>query len=166
MNCRIVRRKAWVDLHTIASDVERRELEAHLNTCAGCRQDWAEKRLLRTSLRALPVRTPPPELTTQLRVIASRHLNEPHQSWFGRMLERGRLNFEDMMRPLAVPFAGGIASAIFLFAMLVPSLAVNLRFTHDIPTGLITDATLKSAAPISFDSGEAVVDVTFDEEGH
>ena len=165
MTCRTVRRHALLDLPALPA-VERQAIEAHLHTCLSCRQELAQGMRLRESLRALPRRTPPPDLAVKLRVMASKHLQPPAQSWLGRTSDRLLLEFENMMRPLAVPLAGGLISAIFLFAMLVPSLAVNLRFTHDIPTGLMTDATLKSAAPISFDSGEAVVDVTVDEEGH
>ncbi|HZU24244.1 MAG TPA: hypothetical protein VFA04_01910 [Bryobacteraceae bacterium] len=165
MNCRTLRRKALLEPQALASDQERQAVAAHLLICADCRQERSERQRLREALRALPQRTAPPELAVQLRVLASRHVSQPRVGWFARILQRARLDFEDLMRPLAVPLAGGIASTIFLFAMLVPSLAVNLRLKNDIPTGLITDATLENAAPISFDSGEAVVDVTVDEEG-
>jgi hypothetical protein len=166
MNCRMVRRKALLEPQTLTCAAERQAMEAHLQICPDCRENHADTQRLRAALRALPRRMAPPELDMRLRVLASRHLNQPQTSWLPRTVQRFRLDFKDLMRPLALPLAGGIASTIFLFAMLVPSLAVNLRFNNDVPTGLMTDATLQSAAPISFDSGEAVVDVTVDEEGH
>ena len=165
MNCRTVRRKALQEPQALASDAERQAVEAHLLICPDCRQQHAERQQLREALRALPRRIPPPQLAVQLRVLASRRLSERGNGWMARLSQRARLDFEDLMRPLALPLAGGIASTVLLFAMLAPSLAVNLRLKNDIPTGLMTDATLESAAPISFDSGEAVVDVTVDEEG-
>jgi len=69
------------------------------------------------------------------------------------------------MRPLAVPLAGGICSALFLFALLVPSFAW-VTSGQDVPIGLSTEAAVKSMAPIGFADGEAVVDVTIDDQGH
>jgi len=165
MNCRKVRRTALADLQAALSPAERDEVMAHLNVCQACALEFLERRLLRDGLRALPKKTPPPELGLRLRVVASRHLHRQRRGRFERTLDRLVLDFEDMMRPLAVPLAGGLMSTIFLFAMLVPSLAVRISFAHDVPIGLTTEATLKSAAPISFDSGDAVVDVTVDDQG-
>ena len=166
MTCRKVRRAAALaDARAMASQKEREEIFAHLNACASCARGFASQELLRAELRAMPRMAPPPELAMQLRVMASRHLQRERRSWFWRAKDRLALDFQDMMRPLAVPLAGGLASTIFLFAMLVPSLAVHIPFAHDVPIGLTTEATLKSAAPISFDTGEAVVDVTVDDQG-
>ena len=68
------------------------------------------------------------------------------------------------MRPLAVPLAGGICSAVLLFALLVPSFSW-VPSAQDVPIGLSTAATVKSMAPIGFEDGEAVVDVTIDDQG-
>jgi hypothetical protein len=68
------------------------------------------------------------------------------------------------MRPLAVPLAGGICSALLLFALLVPSFSW-VPSAQDVPIGLSTAATVKSMAPIGFEDGEAVVDVTIDDQG-
>src|SRR5579884_4180568 len=106
MNCRTVRRKRFLDSQASVPDAQRRELQAHLLACATCRQEWAERKLLRDSLRALPPHIPPPDLTVRLRVLASRHLQQPQRGWFGRGTDRLRLEFQDLMRPLAVPLAG------------------------------------------------------------
>ena len=46
----------------------------------------------------------------------------------------------ELMRPLAIPTAGGFAAALVLFSMLAPSLAVRggSVSTADTPTGLYT----------------------------
>src|SRR5581483_1078258 len=164
MDCRKLKQ---TDLLGLRSEAERRAVAAHLRACAQCSQEFAETKLLRDGLRALRQKTPPPDLSMRLRVMASRHLSETRHGWGERAAEHLRLQFENLMRPLAVPFAGGLASTIFLFALLVPSLAVHIRLAaaDDVPLGLSTEATLKSSAPISFATGEAVVDVTLDDEG-
>ena len=49
--------------------------------------------------------------------------------WAGRV----QLVFENLMRPMALPFAGGVLSALVMFAMLVPSLAFPHNFRNDVP---------------------------------
>jgi hypothetical protein len=53
---------------------------------------------------------------------------------------------------------------LLLFALLVPSFAW-VPSAQDVPIGLSTEATVKSMAPIGFEDGEAVVDVTIDDQG-
>lgn len=165
MNCRKVRRRALADDQAGIPQHEREQIFAHLDGCASCAREFAERKMLRAELRALPPKTPPPGLEMRLRVAASQHLQRQSRGWLARAFDRFALNFEDLMRPLAVPLAGGLASTIFLFAMLVPSLEVRIPFAHDVPIGLTTEATLKNVAPIGFESGDAVVDVTVDDQG-
>jgi hypothetical protein len=77
-------------------------------------------------------RTPVPvELQAKLRVLASeeraRQLTRLSYGsrlsyWRGRL----RMEFDNLMRPLALPFAGGVFAALLAFGMLVP----NLSFAH------------------------------------
>jgi hypothetical protein len=69
------------------------------------------------------------------------------------------------MRPLAVPAAGGFASAVLLFGMLAPSLATRAATpTADIPTALVTEASVKSYLPLGFDE-DLAVEITVDDQG-
>jgi len=124
----------------------------------------AEETLSR-ALRSLPRRLPPPELASSLRVIASRECLRA----LGREIvfaDRLRLCFDNLMRPLALPFAGGIFSTIILFGMcLVPVYSVHASSTADVPTGLHTDATLFATPPIAAAPGDVIVDVTIDPDG-
>jgi hypothetical protein len=71
-----------------------------------------------------------------------------------------------MMRPLALPFAGGICSAIVLFSLcLGPMYPVRADDSSDIPTSLTTEAAVKSTMPLAGSCGEVVVDVIVDETG-
>jgi hypothetical protein len=45
-----------------------------------------------------------------------------------RWASRIELTFENMMRPVALPFTGGVLSTLLIFTLLVPSLS----FSHDI----------------------------------
>jgi hypothetical protein len=69
------------------------------------------------------------------------------------------------MRPLAVPLAGGLASALLLFSLLVPTLGFRPSVLNDVPTRLYTAATLVEAAPLGANSDETVVAVYIDAKG-
>jgi hypothetical protein len=116
-------------------------------------------------LRYLPARTPPPGLRTSLRVLASRErqrLLSKQINWRDRL----HLRVTNLMRPLALPFAGGLFSTVALFSIcLVPMYPVRADDSSDIPTGLRTEAFVKSTAPLAGSCGEVVVDVTVDESG-
>jgi hypothetical protein len=116
-------------------------------------------------LRALPRRLPPPAFRSSLRVVASR---ERQRRTYGRTataMDRLRLFADNLMRPLALPFAGGVFSTVILFSMwLGPMYPVRASSNFDVPTILTTEATVKVTAPIA-SSGDATVDVTVDGEG-
>lgn len=118
---------------------------------------------LSRALRGLPRCTPPPDLASSLRVIASR---ERRRRVYGRgpaLADRLHLVFNNLMRPLALPFAGGLFSAIALFGMcLVPMYPVRGSSSFDVPTGLTTPAALDTTAPIAANTGDVIVDVTVD----
>lgn len=121
---------------------------------------------LSRALRSLPVRVPPPGLRTSLRVLASRErqriLNHRTFAWYDRV----RLFAHDLMRPLALPFAGGVFSTVVLFSMwLVPTYPVRGDSTFDVPTVLTTEATVKGTAPIGTGGSDVVVDVIVDGQG-
>lgn len=119
------------------------------------------------ALRDLPARVPPPGLRTSLRVLASRE----RQRLLGRQggvawRDRFSLFASNLMRPLALPFAGGVFSTVVLFSMwLVPTYPLRGDSTFDVPTILTTEATVKGTAPIGAGGGDVVVDVTIDGQG-
>ena len=121
------------------------------------------------ALRGLPTRVPPPGLTTSLRVLASRELRRRHMTtwqrfdeWFGHF----RLLADNLMRPLALPFAGGLFSAVALFSTFLGSTyPVHANSNVDVPTVLTTEAFVKFTGPIGTSGGDVVVDVKIDEQG-
>jgi hypothetical protein len=148
------------------------ELLRHLRECEDCAQRSQQHLRVRRQLRALPRPSAPIDLTWKLRSLAARELAVTRRSAGASALrlwwQRHRLVLRDVMRPLAVPFAGGVCSAVMLFSMLVPNITFSLARANsspDVPTGLSTPVSVKSVAPLGFGAGEAVVDLTVDDQG-
>lgn len=148
-----------------------REMARHIEACASCAEAVSNARRLRQGLRALPSRVPPPELTTSLRVIASHERKRriarlTFANCFASWRDHARLTLKNMMRPLALPVAGGIASAMLLFGVLVPDLTFEMHPVHsDVPTGLFTAASVKDVYWPTIGEAEIVVDLTIDDQG-
>lgn len=125
---------------------------------------------VRRKLRALPKPHAPSELVSRLRVLASREASRrrSRSSW-AALLRHVRselfLCIDNLMKPVAVPFAGGLVSALLLFAALAPSLAVPIVVVGDVPTNLSTQATLASSLSFTLSDDDIVVDVSIDERG-
>jgi hypothetical protein len=88
---------------------------------------------IRTALRGVPRRPVPADLTARLRVVAShereRRLARLSLAARWRDFEgRVQLFFDNLMRPLAFPFASGLVSSIMIFGLLVPSLTFRHAF--------------------------------------
>ncbi len=148
------------------------ELLRHLRECEECARRSQQHLRVRRLLRALPRPAAPLELSWKLRSLAARELvltrRSAGSSAFRLWWNRHGLVLRDVMRPLAVPFAGGVCSAVMLFSMLVPNITVSLArgaSSPDVPTGLSTPVSVKSVAPLGFGAGEAVVDLTVDDQG-
>lgn len=128
---------------------------------------------MRGELRNLPKRTPPLRLLTQLQVLASReHLRQISRGtlrarvhfWAAEL----RLFFDNLMRPFALPFAGGLLSALFLFTMLAPGLPTPHQTRNDVLLSGIfgqSQATFDALPPFAFSEDDVVVLVTLDKDG-
>ena len=144
-------------------------LKRHFNGCRECALESERYSELRGKLRSLPKRMPPAELTTRLRVVASKVRMEsfggagPWSRWRNRV----ELWLRNLMRPLAVPAVGGLCSAVFLFSTLVPMFKSAFAMTEsgDVPTMLVTTPMLKYTDPVAFTDGDAVVDLQLDDRG-
>jgi len=149
---------------------EEESVLAHLESCRQCGAEFESMRELRGALRRLDRPELPARLLEGLRTLALNErlrrlshvgLSARAHRWAGRM----QLVFENLMRPMALPFAGGVLSALVMFAMLVPSLAFPHNFRNDVPLWrLYTDPALEEMYPV--DAGdETMVEVTIDERG-
>jgi len=119
--------------------------------------------MLTRVLRGLRPLVPPARLSTSLRVLASRELSRRSgKAW----LDHVRLFADNLARPLALPFAGGVFSTVILFSMwLVPMYPMRAASGFDVPTILTTEATVKGTGPIGTAGEDMVVDVTIDGGG-
>ena len=100
---------------------------AHLAQCRECAAHAAELTGVSVALRGLAVPRPPADLDAELQVLASREHARylQHLTWKSLIAvwaRAFRLASDNLMRPLALPFAGGLISTLGLFAMLLPTL--------------------------------------------
>jgi len=148
-------------------------ISEHLARCRECSTYAREMSGLRSELRALPMRTPPARLITQLQVLASReHMRQISRGTLTALLHfwwaESRFFFDNLMRPFALPFAGGLVSALFLFIMLAPGLQSPRRASGDVLlSGLFaqSQATFAALPPFDFSEDDVVVLVTLDKDG-
>ncbi len=124
---------------------------------------------VRTAVRRLPAATPPAAVTAALRVLASRERTRrlAYRHPVGYYGERLRLAINNFMRPLALPFAGGLISALILFSMLMPTMRVPAAARlNDIPVPFIyTDPAVKTQTSFGISENDFVLDVVVDGEG-
>jgi hypothetical protein len=149
---------------------ERQAMRRHLSACRNCALESSEQQRFRKAVYSLPRRVPPSDLTLRLRVAASKVRAEVRGPgrWV-RFRDRLSLALDNLMRPLALPAAGGLCSAVFLFSSLVPAFMPTYAMARtvspwDPPTLLLTEPMVKYLAPIAF-GGDAVVDVDVDDHG-
>ena len=145
-------------------------IEGHLRDCVDCTRRLEEHQRIRRALGSLPRPSAPVELSWKLRSTAARELTLARRaagsgSRWGDWLSRQRLAFRNEMRPLALPLAGGVCSAVLLFSMVLPTFTLARGTSPDVPTNLSTPASVRSMAPLGFGAGEAVVDLTVDGSG-
>jgi hypothetical protein len=172
MECLTVRRKASAYADNALSQEERREMRQHMQDCQVCARESERYQRIREALRSLPRRVPPSDLTVRLRVAASqaRTRTADGASPWTRARDRFQLALSNLMRPLALPLAGGLCAALVLFSALVPTFTATFAINKtdalvDVPTMLTTEPSLKYMAPIAFAEADAVVDLNIDDQG-
>lgn len=122
-------------------------------------------------LRRAPARPLPADLGTRLRIIASRESQRRRErrSWLDvARLWREELHFRftSLAKPFAIPTAGGVVSAVLMFGILGPSLQVPGTVAKaDVPTGLYTEASVKSFMPLGYAEEDLIIEVTVDGRG-
>jgi hypothetical protein len=163
MKCSIAKSEFPSYLDSAVSDRERQELRSHLRACRSCADAWERTLQVREAVRSLPTQEVPRDLAIRLRVMASqeRHLRIGlGRTWW----ESFTFRLNGLLRPLAVPLAGGICAAVVLFAALVPTLS-HPASTSDVPCVVFTQPMLESMSPIGFTPADAVVDLRIDQQG-
>jgi hypothetical protein len=142
----------------------------HLAECSECAASVESSTRLREALISAPRYNPPVNLSTKLRVLASRERarQAARASLQARVADwRGSIELwvDNMMRPFAIPFAGGLASAFLLFGMLAPTFARVYTPANDVSPGWYTSASLDTFGPFGLADDTIILDVTIDEQG-
>lgn len=170
MTCELVRRLVSLFREEETPLREGEILAAHLPACEDCDLHSREMRRVQASVRRLPRMAVPQTLTSKLLVSASYdrqrrqgagEFSSPWQRW----LTRARLMIRDLMKPLAVPAAGGLLSSILFFTMLVNTFALQMPAQDDFPLGVFTQATVDTVSPFGFTGSEMTVELSIDKDG-
>lgn len=167
---------------------ERENMLAHLASCRDCHAYYESMEGVRRAAGALKRPPVPAALTARLRVLASHeHARRlARVTWTARIADwRARLSltFDNLMRPLAFPFAGGIASALMLFGLVIPTMTFQHAFADQIfftapegdvvalsPSGRYSPSESENPpwierADASVPDAANVVDLTIDQSG-
>lgn len=171
MDCQEVRTLISAMADGCVVDAERREAMQHMDGCADCAGHARQIFEIRRRLKQTPALPIPEELALQLRVIASREAARRRAiNGFAGQVKAWRTAFafwaDNLMRPLAVPAMGGLASAVVLFSMVMTNFQGIIRaHEQDVPTVLYTVATVRSSLDLALGPEEIAVDVFVDEQG-
>lgn len=149
---------------------ERQNALAHMGSCRDCSAHYESALQLRASLRGMAAPVLPARLRDDLRMLASQErirrisqvsFTERANNW----LSSFQIRCENLMRPLALPFAGGVISAILLFGMWIPTVTATPRtMTSDVSAPIFTDPSLNRSNPVRY-RGDVVVQLIIDERG-
>lgn len=133
MSCDNVQERVSSFLDRNTSVAERENVLAHISSCRDCSAYLETQQTMRAAVRSLNRPPVPADLAAKLRVVASherqrqlRRVSLPAR--WRAFQERVQLVLDNMMRPLALPFAGGLVSSIMMFGLLVPSLTFQHAF--------------------------------------
>ena len=139
----------------------------HLAGCPDCEVQLGELARVRDAVGKLPAVAPPAHLSSVLRVMASqersRLLARKHP--FRHLAGQFHLWAENLMRPVAIPLAGGLVSAMLLFGMLMPTFAFQRNLSNDVQVALFTEPAVKAQNPFALPDEDIVIEVTIDGQG-
>ncbi len=169
MDCRSVQNSLSAHIDGALSASETRVAMAHLDNCRTCESWFEETVRIHTALRTLPRKPAPERLNTALHVIASKERRRAagREWWLQTATGRLRLWADNLMRPLALPFAGGLVSAMLLFSMLLPTFTLHRGAGSDIPVALFTEPSIKAQMPfedVDYDM-DCIIEVLVDNQG-
>ena len=171
MDCYKVRRVLSAYCDDALSPEQSRDVRLHLAGCRQCATQSDKYSRVRSALRSLPALAPPQRLVMSLRILASRERvrrlsASSMPAFLAPRMARLKLWAEGMMRPLALPMAGGLVSALILFAVLAPTFTATAKVgIADVPTMLSTEATLLGMGPFGYTGEPITVDVSVDSRG-
>jgi hypothetical protein len=167
MSCQGVQYRLSDFLDCLLTDQERESVAAHLASCPACSARFQSLEKARAALRRMRFAPVPATLAMRLRVLASherqRRLSRASfGAWLHYCRDRVSLQFDNLMRPIALPFAGGLLSALLLFGILVPNLSFVHNLSNDLqlvtytePEGRLVESLPADGAPTWFWTGNS-----------
>jgi anti-sigma factor RsiW len=171
MDCQQVQGMLSAFLDDRVMESERRILEAHLQKCTGCHQRHAELGAVRAALGGARSRKVSNALALSLQVIASkeaarRRRRVDFRARFNYVLSQIGFTIDTLMKPVALPAAGGLTTAVLLFLAVLAGFRgiQTVPQPGDVPTVFATEPWIKSAL-LDTAPGEITVDVLVDEQG-
>ncbi|MDP9054193.1 MAG: hypothetical protein M3N93_07815 [Acidobacteriota bacterium] len=173
LSCKCVRTALWDSAAGTLDETDSLMIDLHSAECPECRLHRAEVRSLRTGLKNLPAAGVTPLLSTRLKVLASRERSRSllRRDVAARMEElksSAKLILDNLLRPVAVPAAGGLLASFLCFGVIVDNLHVHPEWQpgwNDIPVGLFSQVTLDDASPFSVRGKDVIVELTVDRNG-
>jgi Putative zinc-finger len=134
MSCENVQKRISLLLDRKLPARERENMLAHIEACHECelRFDMMQNQI--AMVRGLGQPAIPDDLKARLSVLASHEceraatrvsLSARLKQWASSL----ELEFDNLMRPVALPFTGGVLSSLLIFALLVP----NVSFSRNVP---------------------------------
>lgn len=155
--------------HRLAGE-EREAVLQHLVDCRECNSRAELLAEMRMALRRMQQSPLPQRLATQLRISASKERvrllsRRTFREWAACWASGLRITLDNLMRPLAVPFAGGVFSAFVIFGTLMPTLATQRITGLDVPIALFTDPTLEEVGHSHTSIDDTILELTVDERG-
>ena len=171
LNCKAVRGSLWDYTSGSIDEAIRQDIDAHLDQCNDCVLHRGEVRSLRSGLRHLPAMNVPELLSTRLRVLASRDrsrrlIRRDFASWMGEQKLRAQLFFDNLLRPFAVPAAGGILASCLCFGIVAYNLPVTVDWENDLPVGVSTEVAIDEVSPFSCNGKDVSVQLSVDSGGN
>jgi anti-sigma factor RsiW len=130
-------------------------IHTHLAACQGCRHELSRYQALQQLLAKGERVEPPPELGVQIRIAMARAREAASPaSWMRRLKDRIELVRENIVGPVALPATGGLAAALLVFSVVMPSYAsAPMRslsgVSDELPAALLQPAQLESLPDFS-----------------
>jgi hypothetical protein len=170
MSCEYVHEQMSPLLDRRLDPETRGEVLGHLADCRACQDRFNAFQRVRANLREMSTVPVPARLSAQLQIAASKdRVKRLSRLTFGKRMAHWtsyvRLATDNLMRPLALPFAGGVFSALVLFSSLMPTLAFQKDIRNDVPIALFTDPSLEEIGHSHLSTDDTVLHLTIDDRG-
>ena len=170
LNCKSVRSALWDHTEGTLDPTDSLLVDLHMRECRECELHRADARAMRNGLKGLPQVAVPPMLRTRLKIVASRErsrhiLRRDLAARFAEVKSWAKLMYDNLLKPIMVPAAGGLLASFLCFGVIVDTLHVHAPWENDIPVGLFTQVAIDDFTPFSVNGNDVIVQLTVDRDG-